>query len=52
MNKLRDIIIPISKNSRKLDLKEEEILKRLERSKNEIYFRAATLMAVAVLRYA
>lgn len=52
VNKLRDTIVPISKNSRKLGLKEEEILKRVERSVNEIYFRAATLMAVAVLRLA
>lgn len=52
VNKLRDTIVPISKNPRKLDLKEEEILTRVETSMNEIYFRAATVMAVTVLRFA
>ncbi|PRQ26184.1 hypothetical protein RchiOBHm_Chr6g0291821 [Rosa chinensis] len=52
VNKLRDTIVPISKNPRKSDLKEEEILMRVETSVNEIYFRAAALMAVAVLRFA
>lgn len=52
VNKLRDTIIHISKNSKKLDLKEEEIMERVEGSVKEIYFRAATLMAVAVLRLA
>lgn len=52
VNKLRDMIVPISKNPRKSDGKEDEILSRVETSVNEIYFRAAALMAVAVLRFA
>lgn len=52
VNKLRDTIVPIRKNPRKSDVKEDEILSRVETSVNEIYFRAAALMAVAVLRFA
>lgn len=52
VNMLRDTVVHISKNPRKLDLKEDEILTRVEMSMNEIYSRAATLMAVAVLRFA
>ncbi|PQQ16819.1 uncharacterized protein Pyn_08814 [Prunus yedoensis var. nudiflora] len=52
VNNLRDTIIHISKNSKKLDLKEQEIMERVEGSVTDIYFRAATLMAVAVLRLA
>ncbi|XVE73186.1 hypothetical protein DITRI_Ditri11bG0097200 [Diplodiscus trichospermus] len=52
VNRLRDTVMHISKNTSKLDLKEEEMIKRVDKSVNEIYFRAATLMAVAVLRFA
>ncbi|XP_059625808.1 uncharacterized protein LOC132268911 [Cornus florida] len=52
LNKLRDTIIYISKNSGKLDLKEEEMMWKLDKSVKEIFFRAATVMAVAVLRFA
>ena len=52
MNKPRDTIVHISKNSGKLGLKEEEMMKRVDRSVNEIFFRATTVMAVAVLRLA
>ncbi|KAK9281056.1 hypothetical protein L1049_003948 [Liquidambar formosana] len=52
VNKLRDTIIYISKNSGKMDLKEEEMMRRVDRSLKEIFFRAATVMAVAVLRLA
>ncbi|XP_010255856.1 PREDICTED: uncharacterized protein LOC104596407 [Nelumbo nucifera] len=52
VNTLRDTIICISKNSNKLGLKEEEMIKRMDRNMNEIFFRAATLMAMAVLRLA
>ena len=52
VNRLRDTVVHISKNTSKLGLKEEEMIKRVEKSVNEIYFRAATLMAVAVLRFA
>ncbi|XWS46780.1 hypothetical protein CRYUN_Cryun14cG0097400 [Craigia yunnanensis] len=50
--RLRDTVVHISKNTSKLGLKEEEMIKRVEKSVNEIYFRAAMLMAVAVLRFA
>ncbi|XP_022758161.1 uncharacterized protein LOC111305167 isoform X2 [Durio zibethinus] len=52
VNRLRDTVVHISKNASKSGLKEEEMIKRVEKSVNEIYFRAATLMAVAVLRFA
>ncbi|OVA05530.1 hypothetical protein BVC80_441g313 [Macleaya cordata] len=52
VNKLRDSIIYISKNQNKLGLKEEEMMRKVDRSVNEIFFRAATLMAVAVLKIA
>ncbi|XVF21822.1 hypothetical protein REPUB_Repub12eG0123000 [Reevesia pubescens] len=52
VNRLRNTVVHISKNASKLDLKEEEMIKRLDKSVNEIYFRAATLMAVALLRFA
>ncbi|GMI69377.1 hypothetical protein like AT4G02920 [Hibiscus trionum] len=51
VNRLRDTVVHISNNTSKLDMKEEEMVKRVERSVNQIYFRAATLMAVAVLRF-
>ncbi|XWS31618.1 hypothetical protein CRYUN_Cryun23aG0091800 [Craigia yunnanensis] len=52
VNRMRDTVVHISKNASKLGLKEEEMIKKVEKSVNEIYFRAATLMAVAVLRFA
>ncbi|KAJ4727531.1 ATP-dependent RNA helicase [Melia azedarach] len=52
VNKLRDTIVYISKNASKMGVKEEEMIKRVNKSVNDIYFRAATLMAVAVLRLA
>ncbi|PON65758.1 hypothetical protein PanWU01x14_115010 [Parasponia andersonii] len=52
VNKLRDTIVYISKNAGKLGLKEEEMMNGVDKSVKEIYFRAATLMAVAVLRFA
>ncbi|GMI98773.1 hypothetical protein like AT4G02920 [Hibiscus trionum] len=51
VNRLRDTVVHISKNTSKPELKEEEMIKRVEKSVNQIYFRSATLMAVAVLRY-
>ncbi|XVE77744.1 hypothetical protein DITRI_Ditri13aG0087100 [Diplodiscus trichospermus] len=52
VNGLRDTVVHISKKTSKLGLKEEEMIKRVEKSVNKIYFRAATLMAVEVLRFA
>ncbi|URD78911.1 hypothetical protein MUK42_05088 [Musa troglodytarum] len=49
---LRDTIIHVSKNSSKLNLTEEEIASKVKRSTKEIFFRAATLVAVAILRLA
>ncbi|KAJ8504030.1 hypothetical protein OPV22_004916 [Ensete ventricosum] len=48
---LRDTIIYVRKHSGKLNLKEEDITTKLRRSMNEILFRAATLVAVTVLRF-
>lgn len=50
--RLRDMIIHISKNSDKSALKEVKMLKNLDSSVKEIFFRAATLMAMMVLRLA
>ena len=52
VNNLRDTVVYVSKKSGKLGLKEEEMMNKLDTSLKEIYFRAATLMAVAVLRFA
>ncbi|XVF32634.1 hypothetical protein REPUB_Repub17cG0099200 [Reevesia pubescens] len=52
VNRLRNTVVHISKNANKFDLKEEEMIKRVKKNVNEIYFRAATLMAVAVLKFA
>ncbi|KAK6260131.1 hypothetical protein QQP08_001623 [Theobroma cacao] len=52
VNRLRKTVVQISKNASKLGLKDEEMIKRVEESVKEIYFRAATVMAVAVLRFA
>lgn len=52
VNRLRDTIVYIGKNASKVGLKDEEMMSSVEKSLNEIYFRAATLMAVAVLRLA
>ncbi|XP_076934088.1 uncharacterized protein LOC143600223 [Bidens hawaiensis] len=53
VNGLRDTIMMINRNSsKKKGLKEEEMMKELDRSVKEIYFRAATILAVLVLRLA
>lgn len=50
VNQLRYTIVYISKNANKLSLKEEEMVRQVDKSMHEIYFRAAALMAVAVLK--
>lgn len=52
VNRLRDTIICISKRSSKADHKEEDMVKLLDDSIKEIYFRAATLLAIVVLKIA
>ncbi|RZC52408.1 hypothetical protein C5167_020833 [Papaver somniferum] len=52
VNQLRESVISISKNPNKLGLQDEEMMKKVDRSFNEIFFRAATVMAVAVLKIA
>ncbi|WOG87325.1 hypothetical protein DCAR_0206549 [Daucus carota subsp. sativus] len=52
VNRLRNMIVHISKNSDKGAVKEVEMLKNLDSSVKEIFFRAATLMAMMVLRLA
>lgn len=52
VNKLRDTIVYLNKNQGKLGLKEEEMMNKVDKNVKEIYFRAATLMAVAMLRFA
>ncbi|CAL1362073.1 unnamed protein product [Linum trigynum] len=51
VNKLRDTIIHVSRNAGK-GLKDEEVMRSVDRSLKDVYFRAATLLAVAVLRVA
>ncbi|KAL7601533.1 hypothetical protein Lser_V15G27304 [Lactuca serriola] len=53
VNRLRDTIVMINKNSnKKKGLKDEEMMKQLDTSVKEIYFRAGALMMVMVLRLA
>jgi len=52
VNKLRDTIVGINKNAGKPRLKDEEIIRKVDKSLREIYFRSAALLAVAVLRLA
>ncbi|KAI3979687.1 hypothetical protein MKX01_013782 [Papaver californicum] len=52
VNQLRVSVISISKNPNKLGLQDEEMMKKVDRSVNEIFFRAVTVMAVAVLKIA
>ncbi|CAI9107916.1 OLC1v1007399C1 [Oldenlandia corymbosa var. corymbosa] len=52
VNKLRDTVLTINKSAPELDLREDEILDKLDESFKEIYFRAAAILAVAVLRLA
>ncbi|XP_020101487.1 uncharacterized protein LOC109719314 isoform X1 [Ananas comosus] len=48
---LRDTIISISKKSGPLKLEEEEVAGKIEKSMNDVLFRAAALVAVAALRF-
>lgn len=51
VNKLRSTLVCVSRNTGKVaGLKEKEMMERVDKSVKEIYFRAATIMAVAVLR--
>lgn len=52
VNKLRDTIVNISKNAGKIGLKDEEMIQKVDNNIREVYFRAAALLAVAVLRLA
>lgn len=52
VNKLRDTIVSISKNAGKMGLKDEEMIQKVDKSLKEVYFRAAALLVVAVLRLA
>ncbi|KAI3977745.1 hypothetical protein MKX01_014321 [Papaver californicum] len=50
VNQLRESVISVSKNPNKLQ--DEKMMKKVDRSVNQIFFRAATVMAVAVLKIA
>lgn len=52
VNKLRDTIVSIGKNGKKLGLKDEEMIHKVDKSIKEVYLRAATVLAVVVLRLA
>ncbi|KAJ0977571.1 hypothetical protein J5N97_013045 [Dioscorea zingiberensis] len=51
VNRLRDTIINISKNSSRLSLN-DDITQKVEQSMEEVFFRALAVMAVVVLRFA
>lgn len=51
VNRLRDTVVYIIKNNGKLN-SEEEMISKVDESMKQIYFRAATLMVVAVLKLA
>ncbi|XP_050236401.1 uncharacterized protein LOC126686405 [Mercurialis annua] len=52
VNKLRDTIVYNCKNANKVGFKDEEMLKTINKSLKDVYFRAATLVVVAALRLA
>ncbi|KAF9606591.1 hypothetical protein IFM89_026853 [Coptis chinensis] len=52
VNKLRDTIAHISKSSSKPGFNEKDMMRNVDRSVNDIFLRAATIMAIAVLRFA
>ncbi|CAN4091479.1 unnamed protein product [Withania somnifera] len=52
VNNLRDTVVVINRSPGKLDVIEEDMMNNLDKNVKEIYFRAATLLAVVVLRLA
>lgn len=52
VNNLRDTVVVINRSSGKLDMIEDDMMNNLDKNVKEIYFRAATLLAVVVLRLA
>ncbi|XP_009599208.1 uncharacterized protein [Nicotiana tomentosiformis] len=52
VNNLRDTVVVINRSPGKLDMVEEDMMNNLDKNVKEIYFRAATLLAVVVLRLA
>lgn len=52
VNKLGSTVMNMTRSAGKVgELKEKEMTERVDKSVNEIYLRAATIMAVAVLRF-
>ncbi|CAN4093177.1 unnamed protein product [Withania somnifera] len=52
VNNLRDTVVVINRSPGKLDMIEEDMMTNLDKNVKQIYFRAATLLAVVVLRLA
>ncbi|KAL1209344.1 hypothetical protein V5N11_025122 [Cardamine amara subsp. amara] len=54
VNRLREVIVHVNRKANKpcSSLKDEEIINSVERSMKEVYFRAATVLAVFALRFA
>ncbi|KAJ7008457.1 hypothetical protein NC653_007201 [Populus alba x Populus x berolinensis] len=50
VNKLKDTVVYVSKHASKVGLKDKEIIRIVDKSFHDIYFRAVTVMAVVVLR--
>lgn len=52
VNNMRDTVVLISRSPGKLDMLEDDMMNTLDKNVKEIYFIAATLLAVVVLRLA
>lgn len=52
VNGLRDTIASISRSPSNMNLEEDEVALRIQKSKNEIIFRAVTLLAITALKFA
>lgn len=52
VNKLRDTVVHINRSSSKVNFNEKEMMRKVDGNVNEIFFRSATIMAIAVLRFA
>ncbi|GJN36087.1 hypothetical protein PR202_gb24923 [Eleusine coracana subsp. coracana] len=52
VNRLRDTIVSISRSPGNMNLEEDEVAEKLQKSTNEILFRALTLLAITALKFA
>ncbi|KAF5175405.1 Helicase [Thalictrum thalictroides] len=52
VNKLRNTIVHISRSSSKVSFNEKEMMRKVDNNVNEIYFRAAAIIGIVVLKFA